>query len=185
MVPDVFMHDFTNSAEEETRYVILGRAFTLATRFESNCRALAMHLEIRQSPEMLAEPPEKQAAMLADIAKKKLVQHISYVAKYLVRLPGVDVEGLLQRAREARNTMAHEMAVGVIDMFRHEQNADAFVEWLKPFVEDIALADRVVCVALTVLNRDPLPNAEFLARYQSRLTGWVLSNESTSTASSE
>jgi hypothetical protein len=125
-------------------------------------------------PGKLGEPVGTQAAFVQKAAKKSLGTHLNAFGPYFLDLPGIDIGKMLDAGREARNKVAHEIGSGVGEMFTDAAERDVFLEYLQPLIQEIALADRIVCVALSSLSRDPIPTGEFLVKYQDLIASWVL-----------
>jgi len=81
---------------------------------------------------------------------------------------------MLDAGRAARNKVAHEIAGGVNETFVNVTARETFLTDLEPLIRDMALADRIVCVALSGLSRDPVPTGEALAKYQDTIASWIL-----------
>lgn len=174
MEPEIFMDDFSRDAEADAYFAVIGRALAFAERFEGNCRNLARILAIRMNPEILAEPIDRQAEFVRKAGKKHLAAHLQTFVPFFVTIPGADIKTLLDGAREARNEIAHEAALGAIDSFRQETSRHAIIENLAPLIRRLALADRVICVALSSVTNEPVPGGEFLTAYEDQVANWVL-----------
>ena len=173
MKPDIFLDDFSRTAESDAYYAVLGRALAFATRFEANCRSLATIIAIRMNPEIFLESPERQSEFVQRAGDRALAQHLNNFAPLFADPPGLNSQVALTEAREARNEIAHETALGVIDWLSDPEYRKAFLQNIERLMRVIALGDRVVSVALSSLTHEPLPTGQFLGNYENRVAAWV------------
>jgi len=174
MNPDAFMGDFSRDEETDKLYAVLGRALTLATRFEDKCESLAKLVALRQNSKIYAEPFETRVKFVKKIEEKTLGQHIRKFLPSFEQIPDISIEELFKRAREARNEIAHKVALGVEHTFADPQDRGTFFGHLTVLVQAVAIGDRIASIALSDLNGDPIPTAEFLSKYHENVAEWVV-----------
>lgn len=85
------------------------------------------------------------------------------------------MKGILNRARIARNEIAHELTLGL------DRNIDSIpgsyiqnlMERLKELIKSLAEADRIISVISSVVTHEHLPNRKFLEEYPQFIEKWV------------
>lgn len=168
MKPDIFMDDFDRSERADSIYSVIGRALTLATHFESSCRGLVVVLKLRTTPREILDFPEGFEELSDELYRRSLYQNISTFAP-----TQDDFRQLLDKARNARNEIVHEIALGFEDWEKLKREEDFFLSRIHELSLILAEADRAVCFALTVLTHDQMPNNDFLEKYPERIAKWV------------
>lgn len=168
MKPEIFMDDFERTEDGDRLFSSLGRALTLATRFESNCRGLAAILQMKANSSAVLETDEALKEFSEKLYKRTLDHHIksSVVAES-------ELHKLLNRARIARNEIAHELPLGLCSQEGLDRLGEDVDAGIKELVATIAEADRAVCFVLTDITNDHMPTNEFLKSYVDRATAWV------------
>jgi hypothetical protein len=168
MKPDIFMDDFERTEWGDSIYSAIGRVLTLATHFESSCHGLVGILQLKTSPHEILESPTGIKELSDELYLRSLGRNISIFAP-----AQDDFRHLLDKARDARNEIAHEIALGMEDQEGLERNEEFFLGRVRELSLTLAEADRAVCFALTVLTHDHMPNNDFLKKYPERIAQWV------------
>ena len=168
MKPDIFMDNFERTEWGDSIYSAIGRALTLATHFESSCRGLVVILQLKTTPHEILESPTGIEELSDKLYQRRLGQNISTFAP-----TQDDFRCLLDKARNARNEIAHEIALGMENQKALERNEEFFLGRIRELSLTLAEADRAVCFALTVLTHDHMPNNDFLKKYPERIAQWV------------
>jgi len=158
-------------------FSVLGRALFTAQHLEANCRAIVGYLKLRMQlakhESAALEDPQFQEVMM-DLWAKTMGQHIKFLNGMRVsanEIAGRTVKQILEDAREARNEIAHDIAVGLTDLLGSELHQR--INDIKTLVRKIATADKVVAVTIHMCNKDPLPTHDFLASYEDKVVAWV------------
>src|SRR5688500_7119998 len=122
-------HDLFDLPTERTEfsdagYAAFGRSLVFATRFEANCRALAVLMGIKdrtqaQRNDSTLLDDEEFRKLVAALWKKQLFHQIQAL-NTSVHLTN-DLRTVLNAAREARNYLAHDFGLGA----QHEIETDA------------------------------------------------------------
>ncbi|MCI2425509.1 hypothetical protein LM599_05910 [Candidatus Acetothermia bacterium] len=162
------MDDFERTEWGDSIYSAIGRLLTLATHFESSCRGLVGILQLKKAPHEILESPAGLKELSDTLWRHSLGRNILILAP-----TKDDFHHLLDNARRARNEIAHEIALGMEDQEGLERNKELFLGKIRELVLTLAEADRVVCLALTVLTHDHIPSNDFLKRYPERIAQWV------------
>ncbi|MFC1911314.1 hypothetical protein ACFLXM_01395 [Chloroflexota bacterium] len=172
MKPDVFMDDFERTEWGDSIYSAIGRLLTLATHFESSCRGLAVILQLKTTPHEILESPAGIKDLSDKLYGRSLSRDISTFA-----LTQDNFRHLLDKARNARNEIAHEITLGMEDQEGLDRNEELFLGRIRELSLTLAEADRAVCFALTVVTHDHMPNNDFLKEYTERIARWVCESE--------
>jgi hypothetical protein len=174
------MNDYFSLPTERTEfsdafYSAIGRGLTFATQFEANCRTLALLVGVKNrvisDVTFSLSRPEDLDALVNDLQKKRLFDHITVVCRDL----GIDSESrtILQKGREARNALAHELTLGLEQQVESELGRDHYVDHLRRLMEDLALANLIVCLFSLLATSEPLPTMHFISQYACRAVNWV------------
>lgn len=161
-------------------YSMIGRALTVASRFEVSCKALALLLGIRHrdhsSGSFSLTRPEDLEALIAEITKRRLFQQIESVVAHL-KLPE-EATRLFHAARDDRNFIAHELTVGINHLLESDQHVTTLRSELAERVKRLAMADLAICLLLLIETREPLPTLEFISDYAETVKRWVCDSTS-------
>lgn len=165
----IFIDDFERTENTDELHAILGRALIVATRFDSMCKAAALHLSLAKEPILRGGEDERQL-LLTKVAEKHRTLSSSIAS---LKLPK-DVAILLEDANAARNVVAHELAQGLTGCLDVKTDDEALIRQVYDAVFALAYGDVVVSHVVSALNKDQLPNAELLSSYVERVTKWVV-----------
>ncbi len=163
----IFMADFQRTESSDSLYGVLGRALVVATRFEASVRALSTLLGILADRDVVASPQELER-LLEQARKRQL-------AGSLRDLGFSDADTDMRSAREARNAIAHEAALGLdrcLDALSEPEVA-SLQAWLRQLAKAVAVGDCIVCTLISVLTHVPVPSAAFHRRYTAAIGDWV------------
>ena len=161
-------------------YSMSGRALAVASRFEATCRALAILLGIRHqssSPGSFSlTQPEDLDLLIAEITKRRLFRQIESVVLQL-NLPD-EASRLFHAARDDRNFVAHELAMGIEGSLRSDHQVSELKSDLAVRVRRLALADLAICLLMLIETREALPTLQFISGYADSVTKWVCDSAS-------
>lgn len=169
MNPATFLDDFERTENTDELHAVLGRTLIVATRFDSMCKAAALHMKLAKVPSLLAGDGER-VFLLEKVAEKHRTLSSSIES---LRLPK-DVAILLQDANVARNVVAHELAQGLTGCLDIKINDEDLIRQIFDLAFDLAYGDLVISHVISMLNKDPVPNAGFLSTYAERVAKWVV-----------
>ena len=179
-------HDLFDLPTERTEfsdagYAAFGRSLVFATRFEENCRALAVLLGIKdrtqaQRNDSTLLDDEEFRKLVGALWNRKLFHQIQALTTSL-HLTN-DLRTVLNAARKARNYLAHDFGLGI----QHEIETDGGhaqrLDDLGNQITTLATADMVVCLLMLHLTHEGLPSSQFISEYPSRIKEWVCDTES-------
>ena len=169
MNPAIFIDDFERTGNTDELHAILGRALIVATRFDSLCKAAALHKDFAETPVLLASDDDRSLLM-----KKVAEKHRSLSSSIRsLRLPK-DVSVLLDDANAARNVVAHELTQGLTGCLDIKTDEKDLIHQVYDLVFELAYGDVIISHLISALNKDPIPNADFLSAYVERVTQWVV-----------
>jgi hypothetical protein len=162
-----------------TVFGAFGRALALATRFESECRALHGLVSIKSQASLL----ESEAALsqfLAEFKHRNLSSHVAAISKLLNA--EVEPHRTLNSARIARNNIAHESTLG----FEHWNDQPAafniVLRDLRVWTRQVGEGLQLVSFLAALLTHEPLLEPSLLKGLPAHYERWVfegLENEGT------
>jgi hypothetical protein len=114
---------------------------------------------------------------MEQIDKRPLAQHLGAHG-----MSEAEFFPVLDSGRLARNYLAHEAAKGLdrnIDLI-----GESFLSGLRDEiarkVRNVATADRLICLMLSVVTNEHIPTREFLEIYPTHVVHWVIYHEGAS-----
>lgn len=153
-------------------FSVLGRALFAAQQLEMNCRAIVGFVHMRTQTEFVGasviDDPKFQEWM-EKLWKHTFGQHIKELQK-IYGFPD-EIYSIFEDARVARNTIAHEITMGVID--RLELGVEPQIDEIKDLIRKIAVADKIASSILQAINREPFPTTDFYLSYEDKIVAWV------------
>jgi len=164
------MANFERTAWSDAHYSVIGRALTLATRFEALCRSLHVYIGLKEYKGIL-ESEEEVIKLVTNLGRLKLVQHI----RAIVRDEG-ELKSILDKGRLARNEIAHKLTIGLdhlIDTLP-DNHINELMERLRKLVSELAEADRAISFIISVVSHESLPTDQFLSNYLKMIENWVM-----------
>lgn len=157
---------FTSRTEcGDAIYGAIGRAVTVSTHFESNCRALALLLHLPSIDS------EEFSSSIQKLWKRTLNQQICAVVEWFDSAK--ELSGVLHKARKSRNFITHELTLSDCEPDRIEEFSRELINRVTVEVRNIAEADRDVCLVTQVLTHEPIPTHESWNRYPMLIEEWV------------
>ncbi len=170
-VDELFAFPAERTQFSDELYAALGRAVAFCTLFEANCRVVAQLLGLKARAE--GEPLTQDVIddLLREIRKRRLAQHIDTVMLRL-GLPS-EARQVFQHAREARNSITHEFALGVEHDVETDSGRERRLRELGDLVTHVASADRLVCHLGQHLTHEELPPAAFVQSYPTLIRAWI------------
>ena len=171
--------DFPNDRTEfsDAGYSALGRALTYATAFETICRSLSciQHVKSRLTKLQKAAPKGTDVFPIAvgEIWNLRMRQHIKKILDYQEWRFTSDVAGSLAKAREARNEIAHQTALGLPSTIETDAGRSEFLARIAVLTEEISVGFMIVELTSLMETQEMIPTVEFLAQYSQRIVRWV------------
>ena len=153
-------------------FSVLGRALFTTQQLEMNCRAIVGFVHMLSQTEFLGasaiDDPKFQEWM-ENLWKHTFGHHIKELQK-IYGFPD-EIYSIFEDARVARNTIAHEIAMGVVD--RLELGVEPQIDEIKDLVRKIAIADKIASSILQAINKESFPTAVFYLSYEDKIVAWV------------
>jgi hypothetical protein len=165
--------DFSDEA-----YAAIGRGLAFATRFESNCRALAAMNALKSLVSEKAPGPkpvdfdEVIARVTEEYWNVRRLRHHAQSVTFAYDL-STNARRVVQAARKARNVLAHEFTLGVSHELASDQGRAKILSQLAELTAQIADGDRLVALIMHLENGDPAPTAKHFESYVARAVAWV------------
>jgi hypothetical protein len=170
MNPEIFIDDFERTENSDWLQAILGRALIISTRFDSMCKAAAVHISLKNEPATILGNDDDTNKLFAEIVKRHKTLHSSIGALQ----PPKPMEVILYDANRARNAVAHDLAKGLTGCLNMKIDEAAWIHEVSDLIFDVAHGDIAISLAISALNRDPLPNSSFVSSYVERVIKWVV-----------
>lgn len=165
--------NFERSEFSDEIYAVIGRAITIAARFDASCKALA------RSPFVRVAIATKSALVESEF--EDLLSKIQGKYKNLNRaIDSLGVTGtaeeIMTRARECRNELIHEAALGAEVGFDHmeEENIQNFMRYLESLLLPIIRGDALISAMISSNNNEDISSHPFSKEYESSYINWVM-----------
>lgn len=165
----IFIDDFERTEHSDALHAIVGRALIIATKFDASCKAAALHNEIRTGVLNL-QIEQDRSNLLDGVAEKYRSLKSSITA---LKLPK-EVSVILHDANDARNSVAHDLAKGMVGCLDIKVDEASFIREVSELMFDLAYGDVVISHTICALNGDPSPVGEFASSYVDRVIRWVV-----------
>ena len=110
---------------------------------------------------------------VGEIWNQRMRQHIKNILDYQEWRFASDVSGSLAKAREARNEIAHEAALGLAHEIETDAGRSEFLARIAVLTEKISIGFMIVELTSLVETQEPIPTADFCAKYPERVVRWV------------
>ena len=165
-------------------YSVIGRALTVATHYDTNCKALANTLSIRKNTNLLNNETAFNN-LLEKLSKRQLGPSIdtftSRIRKALkqggsspeiIEAFEATIFQFLKKGRESRNFIAHDLAAGISREINNDSFREGFLKITREHIERIAKADYYISVFVeNHINKTEInPSIE---SYIKRMCDWV------------
>jgi hypothetical protein len=160
-------------------FTTCGRALYVTQHFERNLRVVAAALDVR-SAHASGKFPSLDENTLNEFFETKLKRPLGeviisglskHIPQFLIEDFKKHMLPSLDKAREARNRIAHEFLFGIERM---EVASDVFEEMVESLREDVRIladADFSVCCIIQGFNRAPIPTCR--ESYVNKIVSWV------------
>lgn len=169
MSSEIFFDDFERTENTDELHAILGRALVVATKFDSNCKTAALHIQLIESAS--SGEINDLSLLLERLVEKYGNQTLSSSIR---ALKPQEALVLLVDAKDARNAVAHDVAKGLAGCLDTKLNEEVFVKEVAELMFDIAHGDIVISQILSALNDEPPLGPEFAETYVRRVVQWVV-----------
>lgn len=172
----IFIDDFERTECSDEIHGILGRALIIATRFDSMCKALSISYKIRTTvKEKNKELNNEEFKKIIDkitVNRKTLGENIEF-------LPTDNkLKSILHDARQARNEIAHSLALGFEGCieYRASRNINNFILEASELLRSVAKGDLIISALISYSNKEPIPRLDekFCTSYENKIVNWVV-----------
>lgn len=170
MKPEIFMDNFERTNFSDDFFSAIGRALTIASRYEKNCKSLSILLGMKENKNIFADDIEYKN-FVKTVTKQKLFDDIKAISGN-----NQELSHILNAARIARNTIAHELTIG-LDCLIDTLPKDSLSKLENDLVDitnKLADADLIISFLVTKLTNETMPNENFLTQYRSKIVKWVV-----------
>ncbi|MFH4451352.1 hypothetical protein WKI36_15860 [Vibrio alginolyticus] len=168
MSPDIFLDDFEITENTQELQAILGRCLIVATHFDHLCDHTSKYLELKNSFVMVVDSQKFE-----DYAKE-LIDKFRALYKNIESLPiNGGVKDTLHAARDARNKIAHSLAIGLTGCLDTKIDESNFKSHLTQLIQEVAAGDYAISVILSLVSKEPLLQ-QSSKEYQDKVVNWVL-----------
>jgi len=167
MNPFDFNFELTEFSIEN--YSIIGRALTIAIKFESEIKAISIFKELKSNPELLTN--EKEYKKLIKRIKKFISLH-NRIKELNLR---EDIEKILVKAKESRNYIVHESNLNFENISESEDGRKAIIRDYKEHIKNISEAEKLLLALQCILTNEALPNNEYWQNFSNKIVDWVVS----------
>jgi hypothetical protein len=162
-----FDYNFERTEFSDENYSLVGRALTYATKFEKEVKVLESMFYLKSNNGILND--EK--------ALKEFIKRIEkFTLNQSIKELGFesDIENILMKAKNARNFIAHELTIDLIDSADTSEEREYLLETLKNKITEIAEAEKIILLIQTISNKEELPDVSFFKEYSKKITDWVI-----------
>jgi hypothetical protein len=154
-------------------YGAFGRALYVAQHFESNCRALATLLDLKKTiaSGALGSPDDPEfVKLVSGLWDRSLGSNIKVLETY--GFPQ-DICSLLNKARQARNAIAHDITLGIEHKIEEDLGRNEILRDVEVEVKQIAEGDMITGFLIQYLTHEPYPLSDYLRDYPNKIVKWV------------
>lgn len=154
------------SEQADSAYATLGRALSLASSFEADCRLVALSLKLKEPYQVLDNiKAYTQFLETMKAAQDVIVSGLDLSEKYT---------DLLSIARDARNFVAHEAGEDIETKFEQKEKWAEWRQVLREKVLQIAVGKQIVAILLARVANGTMPTKLALSAYPENIVQWVL-----------
>lgn len=155
------------SKQTDRAYATLGRALSLASSFEADCRLVAFSLKLKE-PYPVSDDIKAYTKFLETLkaAQDVIVSGLDLSENYT---------DLLLIARNARNFVAHEAGEDIETKFKDKEKWAAWHQTLREKVLQITVGKQIVAILLARVANGTMPTKSALSAYPEHIVQWVLS----------
>lgn len=166
----MFIQDFERTENSDILFGVIGRALVIATRFDSMCKALAQAIDIKPLA-LLPKMSDSDFDLLVDKALRKH-SNLGRSIKHL-GLPD-DLSVILNDARNARNAVAHDLAVGLEGCIDSKIDENVLIRQTSDYVFDLIHGDVLISSLISEFNGQEPIRPELIPKYKDSVLNWVI-----------
>lgn len=164
-----FDFNFERTEFSDENYSIVGRALTIATKFEKEVQAIANFLKLKADPLVLFD--DKGFAEFIE----KLERHHNNLKNTIDQLKfDTPLNDLLTTAKNSRNFIAHDLTIGLEITSETDIGRQGIINDLKQHIGNIAEAEKFLLTVFCIINKEQLPNKGYFDSFGQKITDWVI-----------
>lgn len=168
----IFIEDFERTESSDEIFGVIGRALVIATRFDSMCKTLAGAIDLK-FPALFREVSDNDFNSLVEKALKKSSTLDKSIKN--LGLPD-DLSAILHDARKARNSIAHDFALGMEGCIDTKVDKQKFLRDASDYMFDLAHGDVLISILIQMFNYDEQIRSELISTYKDKIVSWVIEN---------
>lgn len=169
----VFDMEFERTEFSDGVYGVAGRALAYAQMFEHDCRALNLLIQVRTRVRTGALSLDDQKSLDAFIVRIHGLSLRDHLAEFVEYSGLRDLAVVFNEARDGRNSIAHDMCVGIQRDVEAEVGRQRLVREAAAHIRRIAEAHLAVLLLVSIENRQSPPARHYLENYADRVVNWV------------
>jgi len=169
MNPEIFMDDFERSNSGDLLFSSIGRALTISTRFENNCKMLASIIGLKGKG--FIERDKEFDDFIKKLFKNNLFQNIEKIFD-----KNDSSKNTLNKARSARNEIVHELTIGLANDIGNSDRIeiDEICIRIKELIAIISRGDLMTSFLLSKVTNEFIPSIKFMKNYENKIVEWVI-----------
>lgn len=148
-------------------YGVIGRALTFATRFESNCKALAILINLKKDWRLDSDNSiEEMSQKVNELYEKPLGKYVGIIGQVCKHNMNIAKEAgiaqlfklfykKLRRANQARIEIAHRLTRGIEDYAEDDHGRTDIIKSIEALIREIAEADLLVFNVTRIITNEP------------------------------
>jgi len=165
-----FDFNYESTSFSDTNYTIVGKALTIATKFETEAKGIANILKLRD-PHLITNK-DRLSDFIVELEK---FQHFHKTIKQIKI--NIEVKTLLERAIDSRNFIAHELTKGLDSIAESNTARVNIIEQLRIHVFNIAEAEKYLLTINCLINKEPMPNDKYYNSFSTDIVNWVIDTD--------
>lgn len=130
-----FDFNFERTVFSDNNYAMVGKALTIATKFDNEVKCLLNYFKLRSKPEIVTDKDELDAF----IKEIEEFQYLNTTIKKL-KLDKDDFKSFFEDAKKSRNFIAHELTIGLEIISESDDTRNRIKEELNIHIFKIAEA---------------------------------------------
>lgn len=165
-----FDFNYESTSFSDANYGIVGKALTIATKFETEAKGIANILKLRD-PHIIINK-DRLEDFITELEK---FQHFHKTTKQLKI--NTDVKKLLETAIESRNFIAHDLTKGLDSIAESDTARTNIIEQLKIHIFNIAEAEKYLLTINCLINKEQIPNDKYFNSFSADIVYWVINTD--------
>jgi len=168
-----YFSDFERTKFTDDIHGVLGRSLIVATRFDNLCKSLARFIDYKTVAIVKTIITDDEYGEIVN----KILGHHTNLNRVIKGLPiDNEIKEILHKAREARNSIAHSLAIGLEGVFdfKEKNEIDGLIDNIKKLIEHIIKGDVIISAYISTMNKESIPACLFEKTYEEQVVDWVI-----------